>query len=144
MPDYTRPAMTPRTVTQKPLRGQRVLEREEERASLLASERREKAAAKKRDGGCRWPETHTCRGGLESAHVRDASLGGLCFRWNLITLCAWLHRRGPQSIHGKQLRVEIERPELGTDGPCSFWKVGEDGQWYMVRRETGIRQYERD
>lgn len=128
----------------KPQRGQRVLDKEAADAALLVIELREKKAAKRRDGGCRWPEKHKCRGGLESAHVRDASLGGLMFRWNLITICAWLHRRGPVSIHGKQLRVEIEDPERGTDGPCSFWQQGVDGRFYLVAREIAIRQYERD
>ncbi len=128
----------------KPARGTRILAREQAEAEALAVERREKAAAKKRDTRCRWPEAHKCRGGdLEAAHIRDASLGGAMDAANLVTLCPWIHRRGPESIHGKQLRIECET-ERGAWGPLSFWKQGEDGQYFMVKRETAPFIYEKD
>lgn len=127
----------------KPQRGQRVLDKEAHDAELDAIEKREKGKAKKRDMGCRWPEKHKCRGGLEAAHIRDASLGGEMASRNLIVLCAWLHRRGPVSIHGKQLRIEPETAR-GADGPCAFYQQGVDGRFYLVARETAIRQVERD
>lgn len=128
----------------KPLRGTRVLEREAEQAAALIHERRVKAAVKARDGRCRWPEKHKCRGGLECAHVVDASLGGSMSTENLVLLCSWTHRRGPESIHGKQLKITHESPD-GIDPPWfAFWKQDHYGEYYLVARETAPFQYERD
>ena len=128
----------------KPVRGALMLEREERQAKALSIEKREKAKAKKRDGGkCRWPEKHKCRGVLESAHILDTSLMGEMAAENLVTLCSWLHRRGPVSIHGKQLRVECETA-AGANGPLAFYQQGVDGEFYLVARETAIGVYERD
>lgn len=134
----------------KPARGSLVLEREAAQAEALTVERREKGLAKKRDGRCRWPEKHVCRGGeLEAAHVEDASTGGPMVAWNLVTCCPWIHRRGPESIHGKQLKVEAET-ERGAWGALSFWRqtgqFDDLGQptYYLVARETRPFQYEHD
>lgn len=127
----------------KPARGSLTLEREELKAKALKLEREEKGAAKKRDGRCRWPGEHKCRGGLEAAHIRDASLGGLMDRANLILVCSWIHRRGPESIHGKQLQVCCETPS-GAQGPLSFWRKGEGGAFYLVAREIAPFIYEKD
>lgn len=134
----------------KPARGSAILAREEVAAAMEAIERREKAIAKKRDGHCRWPEKHTCRGGeLEAAHIVDASLGGAMDAANLVTFCPWIHRRGPESIHGKQLKVETET-ERGAFGALSFWRqTGEFddlGQptYFLVAREIAPFIYERD
>lgn len=135
---------------QKPARGSLLLARAEQAAKAATLERKEKAAAKKRDGRCRWPEKHTCLGGeLEAAHVVDASRGGEMHRRNLVTLCPFLHRRGPQSVHGKQLKMEAETERL-ADGPLSFWRqTGECdalGQptYYLVAREIAPFRLERD
>lgn len=134
----------------KPSRGQRILDKEDADARALKLEREQKGIAKKRDGRCRWPEAHKCRGGeLEAAHVVDASRGGLMAADNLVTLCPWIHRRGPDSIHGKQVKVDAET-EIGARGPLSFWKqTGEFdalGQptYFLVARETAPFVYERD
>jgi hypothetical protein len=134
----------------KPMRGSSLLAREQAAAEAETIERREKGLAKKRDGRCRWPEKHVCRGGpLEAAHVKDASLGGVMEAANLVTVCPWLHRRGPASIHGKQLKVEPETAR-GAWGPLSFWKqTGEFdalGQpiYFMVARERAPFILERD
>ena len=128
----------------KPVRGSAILEREDAAAKALAIERHEKAKAKKRDGRCRWPEPHKCRGGaLEAAHLRDASLLGAMAADNLVTFCPWIHRRGPESIHGKQLKVMAETA-AGAYGPLSFWRQDPDGIYHMVRREVAPFQYERD
>lgn len=127
----------------KPMRGQRVLDREQAQADALKIERDEKGKAKKRDGRCRWPEAHKCRLELEAAHIKDASLGGLMDAANLVTFCGWIHRRGPESIHGKQLKVEKET-ERGAWGPLSFWKQDEKGEYFLVRREVRPFEYERD
>ncbi len=134
----------------KPMRGAAILAREEKEAAALAVERREKGIAKKRDGRCRWPEPHKCRGGvLDAAHIVDASLGGLMDAANLVTLCPWLHRRGPESVHGKQIKIEAET-ERGAYGPLSFWRQTGTFDalgaplYYLVARETAPFIYERD
>lgn len=127
----------------KPTRGARVLAKEDADAKAAKVERDEKAATRARDGRCRWPEPHKCRCGLESAHIVDASRMGPMHRSNLVTLCGWLHRRGPESIHGKQLKVEVETP-AGAQGALSFWRQGDDGEYYLVRREIRPFEYERD
>ena len=131
----------------KPERGSGVLERERVVADRKALERDVALRVKLRDGfKCRWPEVHKCRGGLEAAHIRDKSLLGDTSTANEITLCAWIHRRGPQSIHGKQLKVTPDTAD-GADGPCSFWKQASvnayDG-YYCVARERAIGILERD
>jgi len=119
------------------------LEREQATAEALTIERKAKAAAKKRDGRCRWPVAHKCRGGqLEAAHIVDASLGGAMDAKNLVTLCPWIHRRGPESIHGKQLQIVCDT-ERGADGPLSFFMRDERG-WFMVKREVAPFRYEKD
>lgn len=130
----------------KPCRGSVVMKREDDRAELLKIEKREKAAVKKRDGRCRWPLKHKCRGGLEAAHIRDASLGGEMHRTNLVTLCAWIHRSGPSTIHSKDFQIRCESA-AGAEGPLSFWRlnnfVPEHG-YYLITRETAPFIYERD
>jgi len=122
----------------KPIRGQRLLDKDARAKEAKAIEAREKKAAKRRDGGrCRWPEKHFCKGGMESAHIRDASLGGDMHRSNLVTLCAWLHRRGPVSIHGKQLYIEPQTA-VGADGALAFYQQGVDGNMYLVAREVAV------
>lgn len=119
----------------KPVRGSRILAREAQQKEAKLLERHEKAAAKARDGyHCRWPEKHVHRGMIEAAHIQDASLCGPMDRRNLITLCAWLHRTGPESVHGKQLRVEAETA-LGADGPVSFWRQRSNGAYTCIARE---------
>jgi len=128
----------------KPERGSGVLERERVVADRKALERDVALRVKLRDGfKCRWPEVHKCRGGLEAAHIRDKSLLGDTSTANEITLCAWIHRRGPQSIHGKHLKVECETPD-GANGALSFWRQDAAGTFYLVARERAIGILERD
>jgi hypothetical protein len=103
-----------------------------------------------RDVRCRWPEAHVCRGGaLESAHIRDKSLRGETSTANEVLLCPWIHRRGPESIHGKQLKIEAETP-YGANGPLSFHRqtgeVDALGQpiYYCVARERSVGVIEKD
>lgn len=126
----------------KPLRGSDRLARDEKRAAEKMDEREAIAEAKKlANWTCRWPEPHKCIGGLEGAHVVDKSRGGSNVPENIFVTCAWIHRRGPESIHGKQLKVEIIDPHLGTKGPLSFWRRSDEydvlGQpiFYEIARE---------
>lgn len=133
-----------RCAPQKPQRGSAILARDKADAERKQHEREVADAVKKRDGyKCRWPEAHKCRGGvLEAAHLRDKGMGGdhgiRTFTANEITFCPWIHRRGPESIHGKQLKVEPETAGAGANGPCSFWKKDDAGEWFMVARELHI------
>lgn len=128
----------------KPLRGSRVLAKEADDAAFLALERRVKTAVKKRDGRCRWPEKHKCRCGLEAVHVKDASLLGPMIEWNLVTFCGWIHRRGPESIHGKQLKVIRETPKDAKVPLFSFWRQDDRGEYFLIAREIAPFVYERD
>jgi hypothetical protein len=150
--NYARPTLDAETLErlQKPARGAAILKREAAEAAALKQEREQKGLAKTRDGRCRWPEKHKCRGGEdEAAHIHDASLLGPMVAANLVRLCPWIHRRGPESIHGKQLKVEAET-ERGAGGPLSFWRQSGAfdalGQpvYHLVARETAPFIYERD
>jgi hypothetical protein len=136
---------------QKPVRGSLVLERDQRKAEAKAERRDATAEAKARDGyRCRWPEAHTCRGLLEGAHIKDKSTYPelAADSGNIITLCAWIHRRGPASIHKKQLKVEAVTA-AGAWAGLSFWRqTGEYdalGQpiYYEVCRESSIGIVER-
>jgi hypothetical protein len=138
-------------VIPKPQRGSAILARAKDDADRKAKELEVAKLVKTRDGfKCRWPEPHKCRGGaLEAAHIVDKSLQGATETWNEVTFCPWIHRRGPESIHGKELKVEKET-ERGADGPLSFWRqtgeVDALGQpiYYMVARERSIGVVEKD
>lgn len=128
----------------KPAKGTALLERERRTADRKALERDVALRVKLRDGfKCRWPEVHKCRGGLEAAHIRDKSLMGETTTENVVTVCAWIHRRGPESIHGKQLKFEKETP-AGADAGLSFWRQDATGTYYSVGRERAIGILERD
>lgn len=127
----------------KPQRGTHVLDREAARYAIVKAERVAKALAKRRDHwGCRWPD-HKCRGPIEVAHVFTAAgMGGdpQLIRTqpeNLMTLCSWVHRHGPQSLHSRDLKIEAETP-LGTDGPCAFYRRDEHGFWISVGVELAV------
>ena len=136
---------------QKPARGTALLEREARKNKRKADEDAAILAAKVRDGfKCRWPEKHKCRGDLEGAHVfLHRGMGGnpagdRTAPELILPVCAWIHRRGPESIDGKDLKVEAET-EQGTQGPCTFWRRSEQEQgWYLVAREVLPFVYERD
>lgn len=135
----------------KPKRGAAILEREKADTARKAKEAEVAKLVKARDGfKCRWPEAHKCRGGaLEAAHIRDKSLVGPTETANEVALCPWIHRRGPESIHGKELKIECESPR-GADGPLSFWRQTGDyddlGQpiYHMVARERAPGVIEKD
>ncbi len=134
----------------KPARGSSTLAREKDDAERIAHERQVAADVKTRDmWRCRWPEAHKCRGPLEAVHIEDKSLQGPTCTENEVCLCRWIHRAAPESIHGKQLKVEKETA-AGADGPLSFWR--KDGLFDMlgqptyslVAREVRPFQVERD
>lgn len=143
-------AWRPNEANFKPPRGTTILQREEARLKDETAEHTAIVAAKRRDHfKCRWPEPHKCRGFLEGAHIVDKSLGGANATENIVSLCSWTHRRGPQSIHGKQYRIEKETPK-GANSRLSFWKQdgGHDAQghptYFCVGRESSPGICERD
>jgi hypothetical protein len=134
----------------KPKRGASILARAAQDAARKANEKAVAALVKARDGRCRWPEKHVCRGGpLEAAHIVDKSLRGETSTRNVVTLCPFLHRRGPESIHSKDLKIECETA-YGADGALSFWRRSDEvdalGQpvYWMVARERSVGVIEKD
>jgi hypothetical protein len=79
-----------------------------------------KGDVKARDKKCRCPLKHKCRGGMEVIHLRDRSLGGAYTTANLWLGCGWIHRRGPVSIHGKDIEI-VPLTDKGMDGGCEWW-----------------------
>lgn len=137
---------------QKPRRGSLALEREERSAVRLAKEDAAKWAAKARDfHRCRWPEAHKCKGFLEGAHLVPKGMGGdpsllRTSRAGIVTLCAWIHRRGPETLEHHELKIEPETP-AGADGPLSFWRRRDEAgssTYHLVARERSIGVIERD
>lgn len=134
----------------KPVRGSAKLAREKDDADREAKELEVGKAVKARDQWkCRWPEAHKCRGPLEAVHIVDKSRGGETSTRNEVALCAWIHRQGPESIHGKQLKIETET-DRGADWTLSFWR--KDGTfdalgqpvYGLVAREVRPGELERD
>jgi hypothetical protein len=152
-PNYSRPVIDAETRArlQKPVRGSKVLAKEKAVAEETAEERLAKKDAKARDmNRCRWPEPHKCRGGIEGAHVKDKSTGGRASNvpQNILTVCAWIHRRGPVSIHGGDYEIE-PLTKLGTNGPIAVyrrvWNEGKRGAsiLHLIAKERGIHVWER-
>lgn len=102
-------------------RGTATLKREKADRDESAEEIEIKKLVKLRDGKCRWPEKHKCRGGLEVIHLKDRSLGGEFVTSNLWLGCKWIHRSGPKSIHSKDLAIE-PLTKKGMDGPVKFYR----------------------
>lgn len=134
----------------KPERGTAIHARHTSDLARKQHEREVGDQVRRRDARCRWPVAHKCLGGpLEAAHIIDKSLRGETAAENVVLLCPWIHRRGPESIHGKQLKVEKETP-AGANGPLSFWR--HDGgidalglpTYVCVGRESSIGITERD
>lgn len=148
IPNYSRPAFQP--PNWKPAKGSKVLAKESQVEEETAEEIQAKKEAKRRDGRCRWPERHKCRKGLEGAHIKDKSTGGPNIPENIITVCGWIHRRGPQSIHGKDFYIVPRNKKLGANGPLEFWKrvwfEGRKNEYrsVLVARETAPFVLERD
>lgn len=133
----------------KPRRGTALLDREATKQARKNREDEVIADAKRLDGyRCRWPEAHKCRGGLEGAHVfQHRGMGGnpagdRTTVDKILTVCAWIHRRGPETIDGGDLEVEAETPQ-GTRGPCSFWRRSVGGR-HLIAREVLPGVTERD
>jgi len=117
--NYERPAFAGSLF--KAPRGTATLKKEQADKHESDAEIAIKKLIKLRDGKCRWPERHKCRGGLEVIHVQDHSTGGAFITSNLWLGCKWIHRTGPKSIHSKDLVLK-PLTKRGTDGPCAFYR----------------------
>lgn len=74
-------------------------------------------------------------------HVQYRSQMGEDSAENLITLCAGCHSHEHVT---RQLRIEILNGELGTNGPCEFWRLNKDDEWYLSKRELDVHRIEKD
>ena len=69
-------------------------------------------------------------------HIMRASKGRVDETWNIV----WLCRADHDLVHVKRtLRIEGD-----ADVAVSIWSLGDDGVWFELKKETGIREYERD
>lgn len=125
-----------------------VLRRRQQRAELEAHEKKEKAKVVKRDGshvcrlvpGCQEREKH------ETAHLDDKGMGGdhgLRTLAELMVRSCFFHHQGKWSLHSGDLRV-VYLTELKANGPIEAWGKDQNGQWFMLGRETAVGQWERD
>jgi hypothetical protein len=134
----------------KPAKGSSLIARKDRRRDVEAYEDAEKRKVRVRDRRCRWPHCENCRRyepRLEHPHVVAKGMGGdhgERSSADQMILLDWLtHQSGPTSLEQHGRRIEPLTP-LGTDGPCEFWMVGEDGREYLVARESQPFIYERD
>lgn len=110
------------------------------RAGVRTTERKNKAEARRRDGGSRWPEKHAF-GRLEVAHYKDKGMGGdkdgsRSAVENLITLPYSIHQ-GHRSIHSGHCRV-VPLTDRLMNGPCRFERRESIGVGYGPWRVVGV------
>lgn len=122
-------------------RGAATVAKEKADAKVNAGEIDIAKLVRARDVKCRCPLKHKCRGGLEVIHIVDRSRGGPYVTTNLWLGCVWIHRRGPVTIHSKDIEI---RPltKRGADGPCAFYlkrfsetRAGEY-TWRLIAKES--------
>lgn len=76
---------------------------------------------------------------LHRHHLTFRSQGGQDVASNLVLLCARCH----DAVHVKRtLRIEATSP-YGADGPLSFWRTDDRGE-FLVTREVRCGEIERD
>lgn len=137
-----------RNAPPKPAKGSAILARRQAREKIRAHEATEKAKVVKRDGSkvCRLIPSCAERQKFETAHLDDKGMGGdhgiRSTADRMIRSC-FFHHQGAWSLHSKDLRV-VCLTDLGTDGPIEVWARDEQGQWFMVKRESSAGVLERD
>lgn len=126
----------------KPIRGAAMLERRGRRAELVAHERREMDAAKRRDGHkCRWPACEFAGKKLpiEGAHAfQHRGVGGnpdgsRTARKLIVSLCKIHH----SLVDRAELEIEALTNEM-ADGPLAFFRRAESGRMQHVASESRI------
>lgn len=73
-------------------------------------------------------------------HIVYRSAGGTDTPENVVTLDWGCHN----DEHKGRLRIEVIDPQIGANGPLAFWRLNDDGEWYLSKREVWIHQVERD
>jgi len=68
-------------------------------------------------------------------HLQYRSAGGPTESWNLVTLCPLCHA----DEHAHRLRIEGN-----ADLALTFWRLDDEGDWYVARRELAVRVVEVD
>jgi hypothetical protein len=143
----------------KPARGTARLERRERRQEARTKEDKEKAAARRRDGRCRFPLCGCKRFGyaLHVSHfVHHKGIGGdpsgerSDRRW-LIQLCIARHLGNKIAIDRGTLDCRPVVPELGAEGPVAWYvdaaaigriELEDDYGWYLLATENAVGQLE--
>lgn len=139
----TLPAKAIQQSLAKPSKGSGWLKRKEDRRAVVAHERTEKDAVRKRDKQCRWPacEFASQKPRLEVAHLENKGMGGdhglRTTRRRLILLC-FLHHQGAISLHSEDLRIDALTTR-DAEGPLAFYrKDRETGDWRHVVSERAV------
>jgi hypothetical protein len=135
----------------KPDKGSHWKDGRDRRKAVESYEDAEKRKVRLRDKGCRWPHCDNCRTykpRLEVAHVIAKGMGGdhglKSSADQMMQLDRLTHQGGTGSVEQHGRRIEPLTP-AGTDGPCAFYRVGEDGREYVVAIEIAVGgPYERD
>lgn len=69
-------------------------------------------------------------------HITMASKGRVDASWNIAWLCRGCH----DLAHVKRtLRIDGD-----ADVALTIWSRDDEGKWFVLKQETGIREYERD
>jgi hypothetical protein len=129
-------------------KGTTLLKSRERKAATKAHEATEKAKVVKRDGmkACRLVPTCQEREKFETAHLDDKGMVGYhgirTTADRMIRSCFW-HHQGVWSLHSNDLRVDC-LTDAGTDGPVEVWGRDDNGQFYLLKRETAVNVVERD
>lgn len=133
----------------KPAKGTALLERKERRRDHRDAEDAHKKIVRLADKRCRYPFCPYCARHkdliLQVAHVVQAKgmssdrTGERSTADKMMLLCPPIH--GLQEKHDVRI---YPLTEAGTRGPCEYWRKGENGQMYLVARESEPFQYERD
>jgi hypothetical protein len=128
----------------KPEKGTHWKEGRDRRKAIIAAEEREKDDVRRRDKRCRWPNCENCKTykpRLEVAHVVAKGMGGdhgtRSTADQMMLLDYLTHQGGGDSVEQHGRRIE-PLTAAGTDGPCAFWRVGEDGMEYLVAMERSV------
>lgn len=73
-------------------------------------------------------------------HIVYRSAGGLDVSENVVTLCWSCHN----DEHKNRLRIELIDRTDGANAPVEFWRVDDEGIWFLSKRELTIGTVERD
>lgn len=139
----------------KPLRTAAKAQRRTRLAADRAAEAAEKAAVRRRDQRCRFPECGCRRLGLrlEVSHATHKGTRGrdekraVSVRSRMMLLCEHRHQHGAVSIHAGTLEAE-PLTDAGFEGPVAWWVdkgaiTGDTSpEWVRVASESSVGRLE--